>query len=365
MNYQSWADPKELFFHLSEDQDNFYDRILTQYFGEDDGAFTGSIYQPYSYEKIVEDEEKLDEAENRAFQQQRNLFDFMRRLLVKRFESSFGAFSKSIERFTKVHKIVREFIDSSGGKYILDRKLIESIYTFNEDEIDEALTSFEEELTKKKVPKNNRVYDVNSFQLKDEFIANIENDIALFEQLQKEIKELNIVNIDPKRKKVFEETINILKDRSVKRKVIIFSEFTDTVRHLYSYFEELLGNKVIMCDGKITKQFAKHLNENFNAQYKGNQEDHFDVLITSDKLAEGFNLNRAGAIINYDIPWNPTKVIQRVGRINRIGVKVFDELFIYNFFPSKVGADIVKSREIASQKMFLIHNSLGEDSKIF
>lgn len=54
-----------------------------------------------------------------------------------------------------------------------------------------------------------------------------------------------------------------------------------------------------------------------------------------------------------------------MGRINRIGAKIFDTLYIYNFFPSEVGADYVKSREIAAQKMFLIHNSLGEDSKIF
>jgi len=88
-------------------------------------------------------------------------------------------------------------------------------------------------------------------------------------------------------------------------------------------------------------------------------------LITSDKLSEGVSLNRAGAIINYDIPWNPTRVIQRVGRINRIGTKVFDHLYIYNFFPSEIGTDVVRSREIAGQKMFLIHNSLGEDAKIF
>ena len=90
----------------------------------------------------------------------------MRRLLVKRFESSFGAFSKSIDRFSKVHKIVREFIDTSGGKYILDRKLIESIYSFDEDEIESALETFEQELTKKKVPKNNRVYSVDWFRLR-------------------------------------------------------------------------------------------------------------------------------------------------------------------------------------------------------
>ncbi len=76
-------------------------------------------------------------------------------------------------------------------------------------------------------------------------------------------------------------------------------------------------------------------------------------------------MNLAGAIINYDIPWNPTRVIQRVGRINRIGKKVFEKLRIYNFFPTELGADLIKSRQIAGQKMFLIHNTLGEDAKIF
>ena len=70
-------------------------------------------------------------------------------------------------------------------------------------------------------------------------------------------------------------------------------------------------------------------------------------------------------VINYDIPWNPVRVIQRVGRINRISRKVFDQLYIVNFFPTEKGASIVKSREIARQKMFLIHNTLGEDAKIF
>jgi hypothetical protein len=70
-------------------------------------------------------------------------------------------------------------------------------------------------------------------------------------------------------------------------------------------------------------------------------------------------------VINYDIPWNPVRVIQRLGRINRISRKVFDELYIVNFFPTEKGAGLVKSREIAANKMFLIHNVLGEDAKIF
>ena len=137
------------------------------------------------------------------------------------------------------------------------------------------------------------------------FISDIENDIALFEQLQSEIRDLDIVNNDPKRVEIFENVKAIVDDKKDNRKVIIFSEFVDTVKHLEEYFREKFGNRLLVCDGKITKQFAKHLNENFNAQHKGNQEDQFDVLITSDKLAEGFNLNRAGAV-SYTHP-EPTR----------------------------------------------------------
>ena len=356
-------DPVELFYYLSEEQNAFYDKILEEYFVED-GRFKGAIYQPFSYEKIVANEEDLDEEGNRAFQQQRNLYDFMRRLLVKRFESSFGAFSKSIDRFLHVHQIVEKFIEQSNGKYILDRKLMESIYEYDEDEILNVLFKFENDLLEKKVPKNNTVYEIDKFQRKDEFLNDIKNDKQLFREIKERLEELNVVDNDPKRDSVFAEVERVISNEP-NRKVIIFSEYVDTVKHLEEYFRKKLGNKILICDGNVSKELATNLNSDFDAQFKGSKTNHFDVLITSDKLSEGFNLNRAGVIINYDIPWNPTRVIQRVGRINRIGAKVFDELFIYNFFPSEAGSDVVKSREIASQKMFLIHNSLGEDAKIF
>lgn len=355
-------DPIELFYRLTPDQSTFYDRILNEYF-EENGRFKGAIYQPFSYEKIV-DEEKLDEKGNRQFQQQQNLFDFMRRLLVKRFESSFGAFSQSIDRFLNVHLLVKDFIEKSGGKYILDRKLIEKIQYYEEDDIDRVLDEYSKALLSKKVPKNNTVYDVNDFQKKIEFLSDIDSDIVVFQEIKEQLKRLKIVENDPKREGIIHEIKSIL-ETDKNRKVILFSEYVDTIKHLEGKFREAFGNRLLVCDGKVSKELAKSLNTDYNAQYKGTQTNHFDVLITSDKLSEGFNLNRAGAIINYDIPWNPTRVIQRVGRINRIGAKVFEELYIYNFFPSEIGADIVKSREIAAQKMFLIHSSLGEDAKIF
>ena len=358
----SVKDPVELFYHLTHEQNTFYDRILNEYF-EENGRFKGAIYQPFSYEKIV-DEDKLDEQGNRQFQQQQNLFDFMRRLLVKRFESSFGAFSQSIDRFLQVHVLVRDFIEKSNGKYILDRNLIDKIKSYDEDDIDRVLGEYSKDLLNKKVPKNNTVYDINDFQRRTEFLEHIESDILVFQEIQSELKKLKIVENDPKRERIANEITAIL-EKENNRKVILFSEYVDTIKHLEPYFREKFGNRLLVCDGKVSKELAKNLNSDFNAQRKEGQTNHFDILLTSDKLSEGFNLNRAGVIINYDIPWNPTRVIQRVGRINRIGTKVFDELHIYNFFPSEIGADIVKSREIAAQKMFLIHSSLGEDAKMF
>jgi superfamily II DNA or RNA helicase len=366
-NISTIKDPQEIFYELTPEQSKFYDKIIKEYFGEG-GKFTGAIYRPFEYE--TKQKKEKDEESNRTFQQQRNLFDFMRRLLVKRFESSFGAFEKSIDRFLRVHKMVQSFIEKSNKKYILDRKVIDSIY--NEEEsaedftlkaIEEALEEFKKNAEGKTSPKHTKIYDVNKFEYRDKFLKDIEDDISLFEQIKLEISDMDLVKNDPKRREVLKKVKRILsEERNPKRKVIIFTEYADTVSHLKEYFEKNFG-RVLICNGTMTKNFSIELNANFNAKYP-NQKDDYDVLITTDKLSEGVNLNRAGAIINYDIPWNPTRVIQRLGRINRTGTKVFDELFIYNLFPTEKGASQVKIREIAEQKMFLIHNALGEDSKI-
>lgn len=356
-------DPIELFYQLNPEQSAFYDKVLTDYFGED-GVFTGAIYQPFIYEKEVQ-EGKLDEEGNRAAVIQANLFDFMRRLLVKRFESSFGAFYDSINRFLRIHIRVKAFIEKTDGKYILDRKLMDML--MEEDDMDtilHVLDDYENNLLFKRIPKNNTVYDVKKFKRKTAFFENIDKDIALFAQLKLELEKLDIVHNDPKRERVTKE-VDVIRKSDKQRKVIVFTEYSDTVNHLEPYFKQKYDGRVLVCNGNMSATLHQTLNANFNAQYKGEQADEYDVLITSDKLSEGFNLNRAGVIINYDIPWNPTRVIQRVGRINRIGTKVFDELFIYNLFPSDAGAGVVQVRDIASQKMFLIHNALGEDSKIF
>ncbi len=364
------ADPVELFYELTPEQSRFYDRVIHDYFGEE-GRFHGAIYQPFAYEKR-RGLEKLDEEGNFTYQQQRNLYEFMRRLLVKRFESSFGAFAQSIQNFIRVHERVLAFIENSGGRYILDRRLLEKIYEAGAEEIEAALDAFTQSLAAKDKPPSryDRIYVIEDFDDAEGFLQDIHADLELLEEIAERVEALDLVANDPKARRLIESVREIIdrpgKPGEPRRKVVIFSEYRDTVHHIAPVLQRAFPGRVLVAEGSWSKRFFDDLLANFDAGYPAaKQRDAYDILVATDKLSEGVNLNRAGAVINYDIPWNPTRVIQRLGRINRIGRKVFDLLYIYNFFPTEQGADVVKSREIAAQKMFLIHNTLGEDAKIF
>ncbi|MFP4203320.1 MAG: helicase-related protein [Opitutales bacterium] len=364
------AGPEELFYELSSVQSAFYNKVIHDYFGED-GRFCGAIYQPYRYESGADDSESLNEKDNFAFQQQRNLFEFMRRLLVKRFESSFAAFECSIASFLRINRKALGFIEKTG-RYILDRKLLNELSEKDETEILEELERFEARFEQEGAEPGRKevVYKIDDFAMKERFLEDIKADIALFESIEKEISELGLLAEDPKATELIGSLQQTLQASPAcgepKRKVIVFSEYVDTVRELAAVLEAAFPGRIFTVPGQLGAEKEKEMLANFDASLPiKRQADDYDILLASDKISEGFNLNRAGLIINYDIPWNPTRVIQRVGRINRIGKKVFAELRIQNFFPTEKGADIVKSRQIAADKMFMIHNTLGEDARIF
>lgn len=365
-NLSKVNDPKEWFFELTKEQSEFYDMVIKYYFADPDegGKFKGAIYRPINYEKDKKDidEDKLPKSETFEFNTQYNLYNFMRRLLVKRFESSFGSFEQSLINFMRITDSVSKFVEKTG-KFILDRSLIDKIYEKDLDEIEEELVKYSEKINEGLYPENRKIYEVSKFKDKDKFIDDIKSDLELFGEVLDKLHCLNLVKDDPKSKCLVEHIKTQLREEP-DRKVAIFSEYVDTVKYLEPILEKEFPDRVLVVKGDLSFSKIEEINKNFDASYKA-QENKYDILLTSDKLSEGFNLNRAGMVINYDIPWNPVRVIQRVGRINRISKKVFDELYIINFFPTEKGAEFVKSREIASNKMFLIHNTLGEDSKIF
>jgi superfamily II DNA or RNA helicase len=353
-------DPEEWFFELDKKQLEFYGEVIQAFYEpEEEGRFHGAIYIPIKYEKgYVPEEDNLGSSEESfIYLYQKNLYDFMRRLLVKRFESSFKAFYESLNNFIEIHKRALKFVRKTG-KFILDRKLMGA----SDEEIEERLEKYKQDLEKGEINKKyHKIYEIEKFKEKEKFFRHIKEDIRLFEELRGKVKELKLLEEDPKVKRLIEGIKEFLKNNI---KVMIFTEYVDTAKYLKETLEKEFGEKVLSAIGNIGKSTYEKILKNFDAQYGEQEDDHY-ILITTDKLSEGINLNRACVVINYDIPWNPVRVIQRVGRINRIGKKVCNEIRIVNFFPTEKGANILKSREIAQMKMFMIHHVLGEDAKIF
>lgn len=362
--------PQEWYYYLTPEQSAFYNEILEKYFSNpsEGGLFTGAIYKPSQYEVGVSSEENpLGEEENFLIHQQSNLSHFMRRLMVKRFESSFGAFQQTIKNFERTNKRILSFIQRTN-KYVLDRSLIDKMENAELDEIEKALAKYAEWLEIEEFPDYNKIYKLDQFRDKDKFLQDIASDIKIFQEIDQKLNKLKLKENDPKAEEVIKKIKEILKQNPApgepKRKIILFTEFLDTVEHLEKVFKENNLKKVLYVKGSLNSEKIRTINENFDVM-NNKPKDDYDILVSTDRVSEGFNLNRAGIVINYDIPWNPVRVIQRVGRINRISKKVFNELYIANFFPTEQGAPFNSIKEIAQHKMFAIHSILGEDAKIF
>lgn len=362
-------EPKEEFFELTPAQDKFYDKVIKDYFGPG-GRFHGAIYHPQAY---LKDKDGTDNA-------QENIYHMLRSRLVQRFESSFGAFVMSIKGVKKSLELSLKFVERMHC-FLYSRKVMDKILDIDDysDAVEmmlAAIKEIEEKYEKSGVKTKNAIsYNVLDVGFNgDDFIKDIKSDIELMDDILKEVEELKLEKKDPKAAELVLSLKSILEGthpqvpneaKSPKRKVIVFSTFTDTIKHLAKSVEKAMPGKALVVTGdNFGKEMALKVKRNFDASFE-TQEYDYDILLTTDKLSEGFNLNRAGLVINYDIPWNPTRVIQRVGRINRIGKKVFENLYIFNFFPTVKGSSIVANRAIAENKMFAIHQILGEDAKIF
>jgi hypothetical protein len=389
-NLPTTHDPIEEFYTLSQEQSAFYDQVISHYFGET-SAFTGAIYQPGIYTPNGNDGEDDPDDPDRdirrpGMNQQRNMYAFIRRLLVRRFESSFGAFAKTLDNLIAVHKHVNRLATPEPlgrGVVVLDRSLMDKLINLedaSDDEVGELLRQYEADLNNEgdnSRRRNMQVYRVGKdFDAagRSRFYADLRSDINLLQQVRDEVVELDLIANDPKAEQLVEELRAVLdgthaaiksRQGEPSRKVLVFSEFADTVDHLREYLEKAFPDKVLTIRS-LNKDAAQIVRRNFDGSCnRGLQQDQYQILLATDKMSEGFNLNRAGLVINYDIPWNPTRAIQRLGRINRIGSKVFEDLYLFNYFPTEQGADEHNVRQIAANKMFMIHTSIGEDAKIF
>lgn len=182
--------------------------------------------------------------------------------------------------------------------------------------------------------------------------ANAINDTFLTEAIKAEIERLDGV------------ATKIKKNDELERKLVIFSEAIDTVKRLETECKKL-GYQVLAITAANRDEKKDEIRLNFDANVPvADQKNDYNIIITTEVLAEGINLHRANAIVNYDSPWNATKLIQRIGRVNRIGSKAA-AVFVYNFHPSAEGDDVIALVQNAYTKLQSFHIMFGEDNAVF
>ena len=150
------------------------------------------------------------------------------------------------------------------------------------------------------------------------------------------------------------------KEHNPEGKIVVFSESVDTVEYLQ---RRINRQDVLVISSQNRSQLFKTIRENFDANWKQRKDD-YNIILTTDVLAEGVNLHRSNIIINYDTPWNATRLMQRIGRVNRIGSKA-GIIHNYVFYPSRQGNKEIKLNQIALSKIQTFHTTFGEDNQIY
>jgi len=365
--------PELLKYNLGDILELYLDTLLKITAEEEEGGFIGARYKPTTYIKDTKEflkkyGEDLDESDLKTAQT--NLANLMKRLLVMRFESSKDAFRATLKNMIASTETIEKWWKKFGKVPILKKGKIpdpETILQTTDDDVNKELDeqTAEKELQELKVTKG--LVAVDKSLIDSRFIEHIKRDRELLEGIHDMWfgpKAKPRQDFDPKLDHVKKKIESLLKERT-DRKIVIFSSYADTVNYLYGELMQRGLKRVMKYTGSdASKETKRTVRKNFDAGMKtSEQENEYDVLVTTDALSEGYNLHRAGVVINYDIPFNPTRVIQRIGRINRINKKVFEELFIFNCFPTDVGESEVRIKQISTLKMRLIGSVMGSDTR--
>ena len=356
------SDDKSIDFYDYEDTTDIKDEKLSK------EEFKAARYKPVMY--VLEDqEEKLKKAvENAGFEYnlfkgtQRNLAKFMRTLLVRRFESSQKAFMVSLTNMLENCKNIVAWAEKRGTVPVFKKGQlpdIEALYDSTNDNISETADKELETVIEKLETRG--MFEIKVEYLKPSFFDDLNSDIELLQDLKYKWSK---VTHDPKLD-TFVDILTEQLEKDPERKIVVFSQYADTVNYLGKKLE---NKKLPVYYYTSDKAFAGNketIKVNFDAGIEDlKQSNEYKVLIATDAISEGYNLHRAGTIFNYDIPYNPTRVIQRIGRINRINKKMFDELHIFNYFPTDIGEAETNTKKISTLKMDMIHAIMGEDTKV-
>ncbi len=336
--YEKITFPKRNLEAINYSLDEAYQGLYHEISKQIDQELTLAYYKLEDY--------KIDQKNREELQRMEALAGIYQTVLLKRLESSVEAFRKSIKGqidfLNQFKKLLKE------GK-ILRKKAYLKYLNFFEDEV-------EAEDILAEIKKDLEDIDLTDYNLK-KLTADLDQDIKIFEEIYAKVKP--ITEKDDAKLKKFKEILLSLKKEP---KIIIFSYYTDTIDYLYDALEKdkdtqrTLSKKIDKVDGSVPlNQRLETLNQFLNGDV--------DILFSTDILSEGQNLQKARVLINYDLHWNPTRMIQRAGRIDRIGTP-FKEIAIYNFFPDQELELLLQLVRTLQNKIAMINDIVGLDSSV-
>ncbi|HEV2046028.1 MAG TPA: helicase-related protein [Chthoniobacterales bacterium] len=279
------------------------------------------------------------------------LSGLMRSLLFKRLESSVEAFRCTVSHLLESHRLFLALLKE--GKISAGEDVEPLLKDLEEgDAEDEDLLESLRGVSAK--------YDIKSFD-RTRLEADITNDVHCLQKIRDAVEP-----ITPAHDAKLQRLIKWLDEESLLRqhKLLVFTQFSDTGEYLYKNLRSKYRN-LEFADSKrsdltgVVRRFAPIANN----VPGGNVEQPIQVLIATDVLSEGLNLQDAAYILNYDLHWNPVRLIQRFGRIDRLNT-LHREIYAFNFLPDPKLDDHLGIEQTLRERIAEIHTSIGEDAPI-
>lgn len=306
-----------------------------------------------------------------------NLIGFTRSMLMKRLGSSGAVFMMSIQRH-----LIRNHL----YMYAIDNRLKLPIGSFSESGFDLSEDISEFEFDMEEVDSNANPIQVNWREVANKYFKNLQirspknvswlsselftaklrqdlqKDSDLLEEL---IKKFGVW--DQSKDSKLEALFNLVTDIHPREKILIFSEYAETAL----YIEETLKSRGIRQIASVTgnsedptvlaRRFSPMSNSNVPGRSLSDQEE-IRILVATDVLSEGQNLQDCSIVVNFDLPWAIIRLIQRAGRIDRIGQKA-DRVLVYTFLPTDGVNAVLQLRERVAERLKKNASIFGADDK--